>query len=650
VKVKRLRPNGFLVAFGLACVVPVAVTAAGLTHFLSDQIRSRALESQRAAAVLAASSIQSSLSPYDVEYGLTPAAFVAVDGTLVGLRTAGVEHVQIARADGKVIYSDRRSEVGRETTLRAAGDGTRVTSRFVQQAGESGSGSDSFAVVVPLRFPDESAVRGTVQLTIPYAPIRKGIDHTIRLTNLILLGALALLYAALFPIAYKTSRRLRRQAEENRQLALHDHLTALPNRALFLDRAEHALQHARREREQATVLLMDVDRFKEINDSLGHQSGDLVLQQVASRLRDIFGEKDTLARLGGDEFAVVIPGASADESQFAVDRIIATLEQPCLVRGLPLQIEMSIGMASYPEHGDGVETLVRNADIAMYVAKRSSSHHAVYLPEQDVYSPARVALISELRRAINERELVLHYQPKLNLRDGSVTGVEALVRWRHPTRGLLAPREFIPLAQHTSLIDPLTQYILRAAIARIRAWLDAGLHIGVAVNISTRNLIDPAFPASVRRLLADYGVAADLLELEITESSVFTDPKRAAETLAALHDLGIKLSVDDFGTGYSSLSSLVQLPVDQIKIDRSFVASMDSDSQCAALVHSTIELAKKLSLETVAEGVEDAEMMTTLAELGCDAVQGYCVSRPLPAEEATRWLLARREARLRLIA
>ncbi len=641
----------FLLKLGVACLIPVAVVAIGMTRFVSNQVRSQALSAQAQAAALAATSIQSVLAPYDLANGLSPAAFVGVDRLLVGLRSAGVEHVMIWSAKGRVLYSDDRREVGRRpgTLERLKIDRARLTSRLVRsEAG--GPHRDLFDVFVPLRFDQGPSASGTVQLSIPFSPIRAGIERTTHLIDLFLGVGLGLLYAMLFPIAYNMSRRLRQQARENRHLALHDPLTGLPNRVLFRERAGQAIRRARREGRSTTVLLMDLDRFKEVNDTLGHESGDMLLEQAAGRLRGVLRESDTLARLGGDEFAIVLPDTGVQSFQFVLERIAAALEPPCIVSGLPLQVETSIGVASYPDHADDVETLLRNADIAMYVAKQAHSPYAVYSPGEDEHSSDRVALIAELRHAIADGELDVLYQPKVDLQDGSTRGMEALVRWRHPRRGLLEPKEFIPLAQHTSLIDPLTHEVLRTALAQMAQWHDQGLEVSVSVNIATRTLINPAFPASIRGLLDEFGLPPSTLELEITESSVFGDPRRAGETLEALAAIGVGLSIDDFGTGYSSLSHLVQLPVSQIKIDRSFVAAMRRDRQCAAIVRSTIELARNLSLETVAEGVDSAETMQLLVELGCDMAQGFFLSLPLSADEAGAWLARAPQGRLRVPA
>jgi diguanylate cyclase (GGDEF)-like protein/PAS domain S-box-containing protein len=431
---------------------------------------------------------------------------------------------------------------------------------------------------------------------------------------------------------------LRQQAELNRHRARHDSLTGLPNRVLFQDRAGHVILAAQREGRGVAVMVMDLDRFKEINDTLGHASGDRLLVEAARRLRATLCDADTIARLGGDEFAILLHDGSPDAVAGAAARIQTAFTDPFWLDGLPLQIEASVGAATYPEHASDVAGLIQRADIAMYVAKRGNSGWEMYDHSQDGHQPQRLSLISELRRAVDERELVLHYQPKLDLRSGQVASVEALVRWHHPTRGLVGPNEFIDVAQETSLIKPLTLYVIDDALRQCRAWLQDGLTLAVAVNVSTRNLIDLDFPEQVGALLAKWGIGPELLELEITESAIVTDMFRMRGVLERLGAMGLRLSVDDFGTGYTSLGYLRRLPISELKIDRSFVSHMATSEEDAVIVRSTIDLGRNLGLEVVAEGVEDADVLEVLRELGCDVAQGYLLSRPIPAVELTAWL------------
>ncbi|HET6811347.1 MAG TPA: EAL domain-containing protein, partial [Acidimicrobiales bacterium] len=384
-------------------------------------------------------------------------------------------------------------------------------------------------------------------------------------------------------VAFENGRlveQLRREADERRHEALHDPLTGLPNRSLFIQRVAEATRPAAQGHEERTaaVMLMDLDRFKEVNDTLGHHNGDLLLREVAVRLTQVLRRRDTVARLGGDEFAVLLPDlGSLEEATNTALRIAEALRRPFTVDELSLDVGVSIGIAICPEHGDDAATLLQRADVAMYEAKAGRDAVALYSPERDNYSPKRLALAAELRHFVERGELLVYHQPKARLSDGVVTGTEALVRWRHPEHGLLGPDEFIPMAEHSGLISPLTTHVLRVSLAQCREWNDAGHHIGVSVNLAVRSLLDSELPSDIESLLAEAGVRPELLTLEITESGVMADPSRTIKVLERLSTIGVKLSVDDFGTGYSSLSYLQRLPVQEVKIDRSFVFRMATD-------------------------------------------------------------------------
>ena len=441
----------------------------------------------------------------------------------------------------------------------------------------------------------------------------------------------------------RAEAELIRQSELNQHQALHDPLTGLPNRLLFGERIEHAISHAERSDKGLAILMMDLNRFKEVNDSLGHQAGDELLKEVGERLRGALRASDTVARLGGDEFGLLLPDPSDTEEVLGViERIRTALEQPIFVQELPLAIEASIGIAVFPTHGRDAELLIQRADVAMYAAKQESAPFTFYDADADEYDPTRLTLVAELRRAMEQRELVLHYQPKAVLEDGSVRSVEALLRWQHPHQGLIFPDSFIPVAQETGLIRPLTLYVVDEALRQCREWRDAGLGLSISVNLSMRNLLDLEFPQQVEGLLKRWEVDASLLELEITESTMLANPARTKAVLGQLHALGIRLSIDDFGTGYSSLAYLRRLPIDEIKIDRSFVMNMDEEADDVAIVRSTIDLGRNLGLEVVAEGVETQAIWDKLRELGCSVAQGYFLSRPVPPEQLAEWLVERR--------
>ena len=455
------------------------------------------------------------------------------------------------------------------------------------------------------------------------------------------LSLVALLFLPLYAIHRGGTAAIAKEHQ-----AVHDALTGLPNRVLFRERVEEAIRG-----ESCTVMLMDLNHFKEINDTLGHHQGDRLLQEVGARLRATLRDGDTVARLGGDEFGILLHGAVGQEHADAVaESLLARLREPFLVDATTLQVGGSIGLARHPEHGSDVETLIQRADIAMYAAKAASSGHATFEPSQDHHSPRRLALAAELRGAIERGELVLAYQPKAELRTGRIVGVEALARWEHPELGTVDPVEFVPIAEQTGLIIALTTSVLGTALERVAAWRALGHDLTIAVNLSARSFLDARLAEEIPQLLAAHDLPPACLELEITESMLMHDPERARETLERLAAIGVGLSVDDFGTGYSSLAHLKRLPVDTIKIDKSFVLDMDEDEADEAIVRSTIELAHNLGLRVVAEGVESAATWLRLAALGCDLAQGFHLARPLPADAVLALLESERPVQLRLVA
>ena len=449
-------------------------------------------------------------------------------------------------------------------------------------------------------------------------------------------GIAALAVFLLVLVGYQ--RRLLRQAAASSHQALHDALTGLPNRDLFADRLGQALRTADRELQPAALLLLDLDRFKDVNDTLGHHHGDQLLCEVGGRLRGALRQVDTVARLGGDEFAVLVPGADADGAAAVADKLRTALQSPLTLDGVMLDVDASIGIAVYPDHGDDTTELLRHADVAMYAAKHAHAGFMVYDPTVDQHSPRRLALLGGLRRALERDELLLHYQPKADVQSGRVLGAEALVRWQHPEHGLLGPDEFIPLAERTGLIHPLTRWVLEAALRQAAAWHRAGHRLSVAVNVSTRCLLDRGLPDEVAELLAAWEVPAGSLVLEVTESAVMADPSRALDVLGRLHAMGVRLALDDFGTGYSSMAYLKALPVDELKVDRSFVGEMVTSPSDSMIVRSTIDLGHNLGLRVVAEGVESQDAWRQLEALGCDTAQGYYLGRPMPAADLEHWL------------
>ena len=484
------------------------------------------------------------------------------------------------------------------------------------------------AIIAPLR--GEAGVVGTLLVGDRLGDIRSFDNADLRLLETVANHA---------SVALQNGRLI----DQLRHDALHDSLTGLPNRVYLQREITAGLERFERgEISGCAVGLMDLNGFKEINDTLGHQHGDSLLQEVGRRLEAAAGDC-VVARLGGDEFAFLLMlGSGGKERVIRIARrMLLALEQPIDVDGVDVEVGASVGLAFAPEHAHDASGLLKRADLAMYNAKAAAAGVHVYEPSMDTTSPQRLAIIGELRQAIERSELYVHVQPKASLSTGAVTAVEALVRWQHPTLGLVPPDQFVPVAERSGLIRPLTMLVLRTSLAACRQWLDAGFEISVAVNLSARSLVDPDLVEDVTRLLRRHGVPARLLTLEITESSVMTDPAGAMGMLAALNDMGVRLSIDDFGTGYSSLSYLKRLPVHEVKIDRSFVTNMVTDADDETIVRSIIDLAANLSLDVVAEGVEDSAAWQRLGQLRCTYAQGYHLGRPMPISELLPWLRSR---------
>ena len=431
-------------------------------------------------------------------------------------------------------------------------------------------------------------------------------------------------------------RQEHRDAEQLlRRLAYYDPLTELPNRTRFLDLVQQTI--GADPENPVALLLLDIDRFKEVNDTLGHTNGDVLLQQIGARLRSLMSESDVVGRLGGDEFGVLAKLASVEDIERVVGVIALALDAPIMIEGVPIVVEMSIGVALAPQHADDSDRLLQRADVAMYHAKRTGSVYSTYDPQFDPHSPERLALLGELRQAIDVGELVLHYQPKIELKTGRVVGAEALVRWHHPKRGMIPPDHFILIAERTGLIKPLTHWVLNTALRQCMAWRRDGGPPCVAVNLSARSLYDPDLPVQVAAILRDCAVPAEALELEITESAIIEDPTRATGILQHLVDMGVQISIDDFGTGYTSLGAIRKLPAHEIKIDKSFVLGMTGDKSEEVIPRVILDLGHSLGFKVVAEGVETELVAHRLAALGCDFVQGYLISKPLPGDKFAAW-------------
>lgn len=440
----------------------------------------------------------------------------------------------------------------------------------------------------------------------------------------------------------KANEQLLNSKREMEFRANHDELTGLPNRSRLHDMAHAAIVSAQSRNQQLAMMLIDLDRFKEVNDTLGHAIGDKLLQKIARQLDHLLrGQGAQLYRLGGDEFAVLMPNALDDHEILTLaNSIHNNLRSPTQVEDIALELGGSVGIAVFPRHGDNSHSLLRCADVAMYKAKSEASRTVIYNADQDAHSPRRLSMMGELGTAIRQNQLVLHYQPRIDIASKRCLGCEALVRWQHPRLGMVPPGEFIPLAEMSDLIQPLGLWVLENALQQIERWRASGMELVVSVNLSTRNLMDSAFPAHIEKLLKKYPVSPNLLEVEITESTLIGDPERALSVIHRIHSLGVRFAIDDFGTGYSSLGYLKRLPIDTLKIDRSFIRDMLSDEQDAVIVQSTLGLAHSFGLEVVAEGVEDGKTLEALQNLNCEQAQGFFISRPIPASEFETWYRA----------
>jgi diguanylate cyclase len=633
-------------AYAAISAVPVVALGVVLASAYHREADRRGLDEARSeSALVAATTIEPVLEGVDLRTGLTDeqrTQLQRVGDSMVARHS--VLRVRLRDLDGVAVWSQDGSGLGgvpEDEALDAAkGTVEAEITRLNSDANDAGEAVGQRAVEVyrPLYTGSRTEPVGVLEVYLPYDPIARDVSAGLGTLYRDLALGLGLLYVVLAGLSLATTRRLRQHARHNAYLADHDQLTGLPNRRLFEQRVEElATSHTGG---SAAVAVLDLDRFKEVNDALGHRNGDELLVRIAGRLADAVRPGDTVARLGGDEFGVVLARVTDEgDALAALERLRAVVEQPLQVGGLPLTTEVSTGFALLPHDGDDAGTLVRRADIAMDVAKAGHSGVVRYDPAQDQYDSDRLAVVGELRRALGDDELVLHYQPKVDLLDGDVHEVEALIRWQHPRSGLLYPDAFLPLAEQTGLIDPLTDWVLAEALRQLAEWDDAGIaRLSVAVNVSARNLSQAAFGDRVLAAVARSGLAAERLVLEITETALFADVDRAGSVLRRLADAGVTISLDDFGQGQTSLGYLSRLPLRELKIDRAFVTDMAHDEPHAAIVRSVVELAHNLGFVVVAEGVEDVDTLTALRETGCDAAQGYVISRPMPPAYVGPWL------------
>ena len=650
--VTRTRADGrrLFVLYALATALPIALLGVCLSRMYKTEMNQRALDQAVSEGeALVSAGIEPQMSGRGLDQPLLDAERIGLTSTTEPLlRSGSVLRLRLRTPMGQVVFDaatpDRHGTWGGpdDEVVQAAAEHvvprlTNVNSDEVDA--NQGVGRRAVEIYVPVHVGGASdRVLGVLELYLPYEPIADSLATSERSMQALIAIGLGALWAILSAISWSVTRRLRRTSATNEHLALHDNLTDLPNRMLFADRVNRAISVAGRSGASVAIAIVDIDRFKEINDTLGHHNGDNFLRHVASTLAGRVRPGDTVARLGGDEFGLILEGADAAVARQVLERIQQAMDVEIEVAGVPVSAELSIGFAIWPAHGAEMDELLQNADLSMYVAKDTRAGIVEFSPQLEHFSAARLALVSQLRRAIRTDELVLHYQPKLDLRSGQVAGFEALVRWQHPTRGLLAPSEFLEIAETTGLIDPLTDWVIDHALDQLAIWHAHALEVTVAVNISARNLRDQTLPEKVFAHLHNHGIPPWFLAIELTETAVMAHPARATNLLERLHDGGVRVSLDDFGQGYSSLSHLSRLPLSELKIDRSFIGEMTSTSQNQAIVRTVIELGHQLGLEVVAEGVETDEAAAMLAALGCDTVQGYAFARPLRADETVRWV------------
>ncbi|MEV4639832.1 bifunctional diguanylate cyclase/phosphodiesterase [Actinoplanes sp. NPDC049548] len=620
-------------AYAAASLVPVAVLGAVLvTGYRADAIRQAEEQGRAQAVVIEEMAVAPALEDADLTTGLTTAQRDRLQAaTDFSIFHGSVVRIRLRSFSGQVVFSDDGSTAGGIPLSDPAFKAAAVGHTDVAVVADSGRATgEVIRVLQPVVASASGRAVGVLELYLPYDGIAARLDQQMRVTYWRLAAGLVGLYLVLALISWSTTRSLRRYAARQEHEALHDTLTGLPNRAGFRQRAKAALERAPR---RGAMVLVDLNHFKEVNDTLGHHAGDELLKVVAERLVAALRPGDTVTRLGGDEFGVILPGAGPQEALALLTAARDRLTEEIVLDGIPLTIEASFGVALYPEHGAGVEELLKSADAAMYQGKRGTAGIVLYAGGGVAHATQWLVVQAELRHALERDELVLHYQPKIRLSDGEICGAEALVRWQHPVRGLLFPADFLPAAEQSGLIAPLTDWVLRRALADQRDWTTAGRSWQVSVNVSARNLDQPGFTEFVAGLLAETGTPADRLMLEVTETALAGDTAVATRTVIDLVGLGIGVAVDDFGVGYTSLSQLRTVPVSEIKIDQVFVAGVARNPESEAIVRSVVELAHGLGCWVTAEGVESPEARAWLEEAGCDAAQGRLLAPPLTWNE-----------------
>ena len=644
---RRDSPVRLLVAFALIMLVGVLLLGLVLALSYRTEATRRGLAQGRSEAVLVAeTAVEPRLDGRPLSLGLSPLETKDMN-RLVGdaVRNHEVLRLRLRDLAGDVVYSNDGSglhshaQANDMDSILDAAHGTivaQITHLNAHSNGTGPVGPPAVEVYMPLVAGTPSHQVGVLQVYLPYTPIATDVDAGLQSLYRNLAVGLGLLYVLLVGISFAVGRRLRRQVRINEYMSEHDALTDLPNRILFHQMIEEELERAGSAGHSTVIAIIDLDRFKEINDTLGHHNGDRLLSELSARLATHLRGLNALARLGGDEFGILLSNV-ADPDQL-LHQLRALIEGEINIGGLPLSVESSIGYVLAPAHGTDVDELLQLADVAMYAAKELHLGVLRYNESQNHYHASNLTLVADLRTAIETDQLVLYYQPKVRISDGRVDAVEALVRWQHPTLGLLQPDRFIPLAEQTDLIDRLTEWVIRRALLDIKNFGPGMQSLTVAVNVSARNLGSADFASKIVEALDDADIAPYRLFIEVTETALMTDPIRAAAVLGELDRAGVRLSIDDFGSGQTSLGYLSTLPIHELKIDRGFITDMLDHNGHAAIVHSIVDLGHNLGFSVVAEGVETRTIMEELASAGCDLAQGFLFTRPVPIEALVTWL------------
>jgi diguanylate cyclase len=635
--VRTLRVPGagtrLFVIYSAASLIPVTLLGVVLLHGYQQQAVRQGLEQGRAQAlVIEEMSIAPALRGTDLAHGLTGAERDRLrSATDLAIFKGSVARLRVRSFAGQVVFSDdggkHKGLSSKSSAFRAAAGGRTRAAILRDPRVAPGQ---LIRVLQPIVANASGQATGVLEVYLPYDAIAAQVQTDMRRTLWTLATGLACLYLLLSLVSWYTTRSLRRHAAQREHQALHDGLTGLPNREWFRATAEKAVGQGSIG-EPGALVLVDLDRFKEVNDTLGHHAGDELLRLVGHRLTESLRTDDSVARLGGDEFGLVLPQATNQASILALlTRVREELAAEIVLDSTSLSVEASFGVAFYPQDADNVEELLKCADAAMYQGKRGAAGIVFYDSADGPLPTHSLTVHRELKLALERDELVLHYQPKVDLANGVITGVEALVRWAHPQRGLLTPAEFLPAAEQSGLIEPLTAWVIRRALRDQARWTATGIPWTVAVNVSAHNLESAAFPDAVAALLAEMGISSDRLHLEVTETALALDAKIAAQAVAALAEQGIAIAIDDFGIGYTSLFQLRSLAVAEVKIDRVFVSGVEHNDQDRAIVRSIIDLGHSLGFLVTAEGVESRSVADWLTGAGCDHAQGYYFARPQP--------------------